>query len=404
MKYWTGYITAAILAAISWVLLQFGAQFTTLVDMVYPYVTRTVMDYLAVWTAPLEFCLWQVIVVAAAVVLIATVVLLIVMRWNPVRWAGWVLAVCSLVYLLHTLVFGLNYYAGDLADDIRLEKRPYSVEELASAATYYRDMANLLAVQVPRDASGNVDFADFEVLAAQAEDGFDTLVYDYSYPVFSGNTQPVKKLGWADMYSSMGITGVTMGLTGEAAVNPQIPDVTLPFTMCHEMAHRMSIATERDANFAAFLACSANEDIQYRYSAYFMAYRYCYNALVTANTIESSGAAARIASGATPQLQHDMTHYSQFFSSKRNDTATKVADNVNDTYLRVSGDEAGLASYGDVCDLLVNWHYKTIVLPLITETVKLFDPFDESQVDLSGNVNAKEQVNDPAEENPGGVG
>ena len=403
MKYWTGYITAAILAAVSWVLLRFGETFTTLVDMIYPYVTRTVMDYLAVWTAPLEFCLWQAVVVAAAVVLIATVVLMIVMRWNPVRWAGWVLALCSLVYLLHTLVFGLNYYAGDLADDIRLDKRSYTVEELADAATYYRDMANLLAVQVPRDAAGNVDFADFEVLAKQAEDGFHTLVYDQSYPVFAGNTQPVKKLGWADMYSSMGITGVTMGLPGEAAVNPQIPDVTLPFTMCHEMAHRMSIATERDANFGAFLASINNEDIQYRYSGYFMAYRYCYNALVNANTVASAGAAARIASEACKELQQDMQHYTAFFSSKRDEKATEFADTVNDTYLKASGDEAGIASYGEVCDLLVNWHYQTIVLPSITVEDKVFDPYDEKQVDLSGIVNAKEQeATEP--ENPEGVG
>ena len=404
MKYWTGYLTAAILGGISWVLLQFGEKFTTLVDMIFPYMTRTVMGYLAEWTAPLSFCLWQLIVVAAAAVLIATVVLMIVMRWNPVRWLGWVAAVCSLVYLLHTLVFGLNYYAGDLADDIRMEKRQYTVEELADAATYYRDMANLLSDQVKRDGNGDVVFADFDVLAEQAADGFDTLVHGYSYPIFAGSTLPVKELGWADMYSSMGITGVTMGLTGEAAVNPQIPDVTLPFTMCHEMAHRMSIATERDANFAAYLACQANEDIQFRYSAYFMAYRYCYNALVNANTLAASGAAARIASGATAQLQHDMTQYSRFFTSKRNDTATNVANTVNDTYLKTSGDEAGIASYGDVCDLLVNWHYKTIVLPTITENVKLFDPYDETQVDLSGIVNAKEQETEPVEDNPGGVG
>lgn len=403
MKYWTGYLTAAIIGAISWVLLQFGEKFTTLVDMVYPYVTRTAMDFLAVWTGPLEFCLWQVIVVAAVVLVIALVVLILVLRLNPVRWAGWVLAVCSLVYLLHTLVFGLNYYAGDLADDIRLEKRSYTVEELASAATYYRDMANLLAVQVPRDASGNVNFVDFEVLANRAEDGFDTLVHDYSYPIFAGNTQPVKKLGWADMYTSMGITGVTMGLTGEAAVNPQIPEVTLPFTMCHEMAHRMSIAKERDANFGAFLACLANEDIQYRYSGYFMAYRYCYNALVNANTMASSAAAARIAGEASRELQQDMMYYSQFFSSKQDKKATEFANTVNDTYLKTSGDGAGVASYGDVCDLLVNWHYQTVVLPGLTVEEKLFDPYDEKQVDLSGIVNAKEQeVTEP--ENPEGVG
>ena len=45
-------------------------------------------------------------------------------------------------------------------------------------------------------------------------------------------------------------------------MNPSAPDVSLPFTMCHEMAHRMCIAYERDANFAAFLAAAHNPDVQ----------------------------------------------------------------------------------------------------------------------------------------------
>ena len=69
------------------------------------------------------------------------------------------------------------------------------------------------------------------------------MTYVNHYPIFAGCQLPVKKLDWADMYTSMGITGYTFGITGEACVNPQIPDVLLPFTMCHEMAHRMCIAS-----------------------------------------------------------------------------------------------------------------------------------------------------------------
>ena len=403
MKYWTGYLTAAIIGAISWALLELGGRFTTLVDMVYPYVTRTLMDILTPWTAGLSYCLWQVIVLGAVVVAVAVIVLVMVLRRNPIPWIGWMLAVCSVVYLLHTLAFGLNYQAGSIADDIRMEQRQYTVEELASAATYYLDMANLISDQVKRDETGNVAFADFETLSIQAADGFDTLVHEYSFPIFAGNTTPVKKLGWANMYSSMGITGVTMALTGEAAVNPQIPATALPFTMCHEMAHRMSIANERDANFAAFLAAMANEDIQFRYSAYFMAYRYCYNALVRINTMESAAAAARVAAGLTEEMSLDMVTYDAFFRSKRDETATRLADTVNDTYLRTSGDESGISSYGEVCDLLVNWHYQQIILPTLIEEKNPFDPYDESQVDLSGIVNAN--TPEPTEpENEEGVG
>ena len=402
MKYWTGFLTAGIIGAITWALMRLAENFEELVDMVYPYVTRTVLDVLAQWSSGVSFCLWQLGAMVLGILLIASIVLMIAMKWNPIRWLGWVLTSAAVIYFLNTLVFGLNYYAGPLADDIRLEVRQYGVQELTDAAVYYRNKANFLATQVKRDENGDVDFDKFETLALKAENGFDTLVYKFSYPVFAGSTLPVKELGWSDMYTSMGITGVTMGITGEAAVNPQIPVVSIPFTMCHEMAHRMSIATERDANFTGFLACMANEDIQYQYSGYFMAYRYCYNALISANTMEASSAAARVASEINAELKHDMEAYTRLFSTRQNKAATKVANTANDTYLRTSGDSSGVRSYGEVVDLLVSWHYQREILPLITQQQKKFDPYDEKQVDLSGIVHAKPPVETTPE--GGGVG
>jgi len=371
------------------VLLQFGERFSTLVDMVYPYVIRTVQGFLAEWSGSVDFLLWQVLAVFLVVILLALLVVCIVLKKNPVTWAGWVLAVCSGIYLLHTLLFGLSYHAGNLSDDLRMEVAQYTLEELAEATEYYRDQANILSKWVDRDKNGNVKFDDFDTLARKAGQGFETLTYDHSYPIFAGSTLPVKKLGWADMYTSMGITGVTMGITGEAAVNPQIPPVTLPFTMCHEMAHRMCIANERDANFAAFLACSVHQSIEFRYSAYFMAYRYCYNALASVSSPAAAAAAARVKDGVSDLLARDMHDYNNFFSSKKSNSATKLADNANDAYLKASGDDLGIASYGQVCDLLVNWHIQTVVLPSITVEDSYFDPYDETMVDLSGIVNAR---------------
>lgn len=386
MKYWFGYLTAAIFGVITWVLMQFGEKFTTLVDMVYPYVIRTLQGYLAEWTSVVDFPVWQLLTVALGVLVLASFVLMVLLKWNPIQWGGWVLAVFTGLYMMHTIVWGLNYYAGDLAADMRLEVSTYNLEELTEAAEYYRDKANELADKVSRDSNGNVQLAEFEELAQDAGKGFDVLTYQYHYPIFAGCKLPVKKLGWADMYSSMGITGVTFGLTGEAAVNPQIPDVTLPFTMCHEMAHRMCIANERDANFAAFLACSVHPDAAFQYSAYFMAYRYCYNALTSVNDASVASAAAKVKEGASEKLLKDMNYYSNFFSSKKSSTATKLADTLNDTYLKISGDEGGVNSYGQVCDLLVNWHIQTVVLPSMTVEESHFDPYDENQVNLAGNA------------------
>lgn len=385
MRYWFGYLTAGIFAAITWVLMQFGQRFSTLVDMIYPYVIRTLQGMLAEWTSSVDFPVWQVLAVALGVLILASLVLMLILKWNPIQWAGWMLAVFSGLYMLNTMMWGLNYYAGTLAEDMRLEVASYNLEELTEATLYYRDKANDLAAQIPRDAAGNPDFADFAQLAKQAGDGFHTLTYTNHYSIFAGSVVPVKELGWADLYTSMGVTGVTFGMTGESAVNPNVPDVGLPFAMAHEMAHRMSIAPERDANFAAFLACTANSDPQFQYSGYLMAFRYCYTALTS---VDAQGAVT-VSQGISQQLRGDMAGYTAFFDSRVPTTSSNLASSVNDAYLKLSGEEGGWDSYAEVCDLLVNWHIQTVVLPSITVEDSPFDPYDETQVDLSGIVNAR---------------
>jgi len=385
LKYWRGYIVAAIIAAITGVLMAFAKTHTLLIDMFYPYTTRLIQTSLANWASGASFCLWQLIVVLLAVVLLASIVVMILLRWNFVQWLGWVLTGAATLFFLHTGVYGLNSYSGSLADDIRLQVTEFNVTELVEATTYYRDIANELSQNVPRNADGSVDYPSFEEMAGIAGEGFETLAYEKYYSVFAGSTVPVKELGWADMYTSMGITGMTMPLTGEAAVNPQIPAVTIPFVMCHEMAHRMCIATERDANLAAFLACDAHTDAAFRYSGYYMALRYCYSALATVQTSAADAAVQSLYAGMTDELRRDLAEYDDFFASHQNDAATDLATNVNDTYIKVSGDEEGVKSYDQVSDLLVSWYIQEIYLPAHKEEEDTFDPLDKNWVDLTTN-------------------
>ena len=383
LKYWRGYIVAALLGVMTWALTAFAAAHTTLIDMIYPYTTRLIQTSLAGWSSEASFCLWQLLAVLLIVAVLASIVAMLVLRWNFFQWLGWVLTGCMLLYTLHTGVYGLNYHAGPLSEDIRLEEADCTVTELAEATAYYLDMANELATLVPRNGDGSVNYPEFSVLAQAAAEGFETLTYENYYAVFSGSTIPVKELGWADMYTSMGILGVTMPLTGEAAVNPQTPKVALPFTMCHEMCHRMCIATERDANMGAFLACISHSDVAFQYSGYFMAFRYCYNALVSVGTTTALTAADGIRAGINDRLIKDLTDYSEFFAENIDDGAAGLATTVNDTYLKTSGDEEGVSSYSQVSDLLVSWYIQEVYMPQHQEEVITFDPTDKTQVDLT---------------------
>ncbi len=391
MKYWRGYICAALFAALTWALTTFAEGHSALIDMIYPYATRLIQTSLAEWTAGADFCLWQLLAIVLGVLVLASLVVSLILRWNLFQWLGWVLAAASCLWMCHTGLYGLNSHAGPISQDIRLEETDYTDSELVEATLYYLSIANELSTQVPRNPDGTVNYPDFDTLAAQAGEGFETLAYEEYLAVFAGSTLPVKELGWADMYTSMGITGVCMPLTGEAAVNPQTPAVALPFVMCHEMSHRMCIAIEQDANMAAFLACDAHSDPIFRYSGYFMAFRYCYNALSSVGTYALNQKAEEIYDQICPELMQDLDNYREFFAANMDDQASNLADSVNDTYIKVSGDENGTASYSMVSDLLVSWYIQEIYLPAHQEEVIPFDPTDRDQVDLSEGLTTEDQ-------------
>ncbi len=351
MKYWRGYLVAGIVALITWALGSFAAAHTQLIDMAYPYIDRIIMDYLANWSADFDGCLWQTLYTVLIVLVVASGVVMLALRWNPVQWFGWVLAVFSVISLLNTGMYGLNEHAGPLAEDIRLEVNEYSVGSLERAAIYYRDMANKYAKTVSRNSDGSVKTGEFQELAEKAGEGFDYLAYERMYSVFSGTTIPVKQLGWSHQYD--GVTGVTMGITGESAVNPNVPAVGMPFAICHEMSHRMCVYGDSDADFAAFLACTANSDPEFIYSGYLMAFRCCYNALASIESDLGQNALQRVVKNADSRLMADMERYNRFLNQKAVD--------------------------GDLCNLLVSWHIQEVVSKEEQKDEQVvFDPMDES--------------------------
>ena len=389
MKYWRGYLAAAILGALTWVLTQMGQRYTNLVDMIYPYVTRSVQSFLTAWSGGVDFLVWQAAVLFLILVLIATLVLVFVFRAKVIRWLGWALAVVMAVVLLHTGIYGLNRFSGPIEDDLRMEMVDYTQSDLEAATIFYRDLANELSGKITRDENGAPVFAEFEDLAALTGDGYRTLARTRSFSIYGGDYTPVKKLGWAGLYSARGKTGSFVPLTGEAAVNPDIPDQGIPFAMAHEMAYRLCIAREDEVNFSAFLACTANENLEYQYSGCFMAYRFCIEALRSVD----ADAAETIEAGCTAELAADLDGYDRYFDENRDDKlTTRLVTTVTDTYNEATTNEEVV--YSSVCDYLVNWHISEYTEPDEVETK--FDPFDETQVDLSGIVNAKEQE-EPAE-------
>ena len=382
MKKYMGYIVAAGGLLLTFAIKALAKRYGTLLDAFYPYVTRWLQKILAGISGIFPFTLWQVILVVLVLLFLGALGLVIWKKKSVIRYLGLVLAIVSLGWCAHTGIYGLNFYASSLSQDLRLEKVELTQTDLENALIYFRDNANALAEKLPRDENGNLLYEDFDILAQKAGNGYKNLTKE-GYAVFAGSIQPPKKLMWSKLYASMGICGVSMALTGEASVNPAIPNMSIPFVMCHERAHRMCIALEDDANFAAFLACEASDDPQFVYSAYYMAYRYCYNALAKADR----AALKEIHAGCNELFRRDIRFYDAFFAKEKNQVASTVANTANNAYIQASGDNKGIASYGMVATQLVSWYLQETALPDAEENPN-FDPLDKDYIDgILGDTN-----------------
>lgn len=298
---------------------------------------------------------------AEMLLLLAPVILITVIFIGAKHYCGtarqmWIYVACifsvvCMVFNLFVWNFAPGYNARSLDQKLGLERKPVSGEELYQTA-------EILVAELQK--------MEDDVLFL--ENGFSMMPYSYSemnehlmqaydkacakydfIDDFHSSTKPVML---SEPMSYTHITGVYTFFTGEANINVNFPDYTVPFTAAHELAHQRGIAREDEANFVAFLVCMESDDAYIRYSAYLNMYEYVASALYSANKdlykenyVKQPKAiiAERIA-------------YSEFFEKYRENVAADVSEATNNAYLQSQGTPQGTRSYGMVVDLAVAYY------------------------------------------------
>lgn len=320
----------------------------------YTGFSRRAIGAIGAFTARVPLCVWECL--AGALVAAGLISLIVCLKKR--RFLSWLTGLLELVCLLVFLfvgLWGLNHFAPPLSEQLGMEVGQYTQQQLADAGTYYARMASLYAAQMERDEAGDLALPEFARQSELAVESYELLAATNDR--FSGAASTVKPLLLSEGFGYLGITGVYVCLTGESSVSRAEYPASLSFTMCHELAHSLAFAAEDEANFCAFLACEQSPSPILRYSGYYNAFVYCYNALHKADP----AAAQTLWSACSEEVLHDCrvhVEYNQQYEGKVQDAAQKV----NDTYLKAFHEE-GVQSYGLVADYLIA-HY----LALETET------------------------------------
>lgn len=314
-------------------------------------VLRATLAHLTSW---IPFSLAEALLLflpAALFLLIRTAIKYYSDSWhNTLVYMGILLSVASLLITLLFCGFGTGYFGSTLDKKLGLDRRDVSAEEL-------KYTAEILSEAVAEEAQ-NVTFRyqNFSVMPYPLEemnkkllDAYDSISDKYSF--IQRLDSRLKPVVLSEPWSYTHITGVYTYFTGEANINVNFPDYTIPFTAAHELAHQRGIAREDEANFMAFLVCIESDDPYIRYSGYLNMYEYVSNSLYSANAEMYFD----VRNTLPTTVRAEMRAYSAFFDKYRDNVVADVSQAVNDTYLKVQG-TAGTKSYGMVTDLAVAYY------------------------------------------------
>lgn len=314
--------------------------------------------------------LTQVMVLLTVALLVAALTAAVVITFRkrslargfgpPHRW----LALLAVAVWAFYGLWGLNYSRQSVTRRLDLEKPESTTEDLTR-------LARVLALEVNRTfawaerggqidpEAGHSDSPEAPRRPSASRIRIDRLSIADRLAAAYGSLQPAyaERALSSPKFPSLasrvmtraGISGFYFPFTGEANVNALLPDASVPFTMAHEMAHQRGTAREDEANFWAYLACRETGLAAARYSGSLHAFGIALNALWRE---EPDSARALTLEVLDPGPMRDRAAIRAFWD-RHEGPASRAATRVNDSYLKVNAQRAGVRSYGLAVELLL---------------------------------------------------
>ena len=260
-------------------------------------------------------------------------------------------AVCLFAF---ELTMGLNYYRETVAAKMGLKTELYTQDDLYALCENLVDDLNQSRAQMNENKAGVAVLSDnnrFET-SKSAQNAYKLLSQEY--PFLKAVNIRNKPLVSSRLFSYFLTTGIYIPFTFESNINTDVPEFTIPVTMCHELTHYRGFMRENEANFLGYLACQKSERADFRYSAAYMAFTYAYPKLHGDNPERAKQLAANLSSQVLTDIVAEDAYWQRFY----NTPAADVSDTVYDGYLQANGVESGKKSYGEMVDLLIAYNKK----------------------------------------------
>lgn len=255
------------------------------------------------------------------------------------------LGILGFLFTAFYFLWGFNYGRADVTDRLSWNKEKLDKKTLVGMSEKHIAELNVLRQQLdPSQYAGQTNSWKSQIrkeaypLAARL---------GYDPPGRNLRAREWKPVG---LLLRLGTAGFYNPLTGECNIDGGLHDLQKPFVLAHEYFHGLGVTGEGDCNFLAYVLCHDASDPFIRYSGELGFWRYLRSALYR-NDPEKFG---EVASLSIPEVNEDLADIEKQMD-KFPDIAPRVRDKVYDTYLKSNKIEEGMASYGNVVGMVLNW-------------------------------------------------
>ena len=275
-------------------------------------------------------------------------------QWSPMLALGRGMQVLLLTVAVllcsYTIGCGINYHRTAFSVEAGFVIEKSTREELIDLCEHLARQINEAAEQIPMDENGCLQLnGDVHATARAAMASLGSC-----YEQLDGFYPEPKGIIVSRILSAQKLEGVYSPFTLEANYNKEMPDISIPVAICHELSHLRGYMREDEANFIAYLACMESGDPQFVYSGAILAFIHSANALYRDGAVEDySRIYYQLCETARIDMEVDRLFWKQFDGK-----VAEVSNKVNDTYLKVNKQEDGVKSYGRMVDLLLAQYRK----------------------------------------------
>jgi hypothetical protein len=263
------------------------------------------------------------------------------------------------VWLIMTMNCSIPYGCSVL--EVKKEQKTYSISELETLRNYLVEQCNTYAEQMPRTSTGKVKYdTSTSDIKKEAKKVMQEMADQF--PRLKGYYPDIKPISHSVLMSQSGTLGIYFPFSLEANYNTMMYKMNYPSTFCHEYSHLKGYMQEDESNFIAYLACLRSDDIYFQYSAYLSVLYYVNNEYYS-NVYELDPERYKKQPAISDKVSDDSVFLTKEAKEEieekavfNTETVNKISDDFTESYMTHYGIEDGLASYGRVTDLLLQYY------------------------------------------------